>query len=282
MTGITILGPTQVDINVNAFGPFTLISLTDAPEPIMPGAYWSAAGSSAFTSGVSACTATGAACYPAQYTLGKPPTTTVCALTCAFPASLMNVNVAQTTASYDPITAHTLVGSAAYECGTVTSSGSGSCSSSGTMNPPVGGSYVLQRFGKGQAPASSVSTIYFRSNGNLAAYLWSQNNGDITHDFLNFSVVASCFGAGITSTGPCQHFQQGIGATGGSSPVGLQQVAIVNRFVGLNWIAPFQWATTPPLGIIPLTPVLYENTITLNPASKVGCTTPYPTGGYDC
>jgi len=280
MSGITILGPTQVDINVNAFGPFTLISLSGLP--VMPGAYWSNAGSSAFTSGVSTCTATGAACYPAQYTIGTPATTTVCALTCAFPASLMNVNVAQTGASYDPITAHTLVGSSGWECGTVTSSGSGSCSSSGTMNPPVGGSYVLSRFGKGLAPASSVSSIYFRSNGNLAAYLWSQNNGDITHDFLNFSVVASCFGASVTSTGPCAHFQQGIGANGGPVSVGLSQVAIVNRFVGLNWIAPFNWATTPPLGILPLPPVLYENTITLNPAAKVGCTTPYPTGGYDC
>src|SRR5260370_823130 len=161
MTRITILGPTQVDINVKAFGPFTLISLTDTPEPIMPGAYWSNAGSSAFTSGVSTCTATGAACYPAQYSLGTPSTTTVCALTCAFPASLMNVNAAQTGASYDPITAHTLVGSAAWECGAVTSSGSGSCSSSGTMNPPVGGSYVLSRFGKGVSPASRVSGSYF-------------------------------------------------------------------------------------------------------------------------
>jgi len=150
------------------------------------------------------------------------------------------------------------------------------------MNPPVGGSYVLSRFGKGLAPASSVSGIYFRSNGNLAAYLWSQDNGDITHDFLNFSVVASCFGAAVTSTGPCAHFQQGIGANGGPVSVGLSQVAIVNRFVGLNWVAPFQWASTPPVGIIPLPPVLYENTITLNPAAVAGCTTPYPIGGYDC
>jgi len=121
------------------------------------------------------------------------------------------------------------------------------------------------------APASSVSGIYFRSNGNLAAYLWSQDTGDITHDFLNFSVVASCFGAAVTSTGPCAHFQRGIGANGGPISVGLSQVAIVNRFVGLNWVAPFNWATSPPVGIIPLAPVLYENTITLNPASVAGC-----------
>ncbi len=195
----------------------------------------------------------------------------------------MNVNLAQTSAGYDPIVNHSLVGSSAYTCGVVTSSGSStSCSSTGAMNPPVGGSYVLSRFGKGLAPASSVSGIYFRSNGNLAAYLWSQDTGDITHDFLNFSVVASCFGAAVTSTGPCAHFQRGIGANGGPISVGLSQVAIVNRFVGLNWVAPFNWASSPPVGIIPLAPVLYENTITLNPASLVGCTSPYPTGGYDC
>jgi len=283
MTGVTILGPSQFDINVNAVGPFTLLTLSGLP--VMPGAYWTGAGSSAWSSGISACTATGATCYPAQYTLvGTGTPTAACTFSCAsFPATLMNVNLAQTSAGYDPIVNHSLVGSSAYTCGVVTSSGSStSCSSTGAMNPPVGGSYVLSRFGKGLAPASSVSGIYFRSNGNLAAYLWSQDTGDITHDFLNFSVVASCFGAAVTSTGPCAHFQRGIGANGGPISVGLSQVAIVNRFVGLNWVAPFNWASSPPVGIIPLAPVLYENTITLNPASLVGCATPYPTGGYDC
>src|SRR5260370_41121843 len=168
-------------------------------------------------------------------------------------------------------------------CGLVTSAGrSTSFSSKGAINPTVGGRYVLRRFGKGLAPASSVSGIYFRSNGNLAAYIWSQDTGDITHDFLNFSVVASCFGAAVTSTGSCAHFQRGIGANGGPIQVGLSQVAIVNRFVGLNWVAPFNWIGSPPAGIIPLAPVLYENTLTLNPSSVVGCTAAYPTGGYDC
>jgi len=281
MTGVTILGPSQFDINVNAVGPFTLLTLTGLP--VLPGAYWSNAGSSTWTSSISQCTATGATCYPAQYTVNPTtPTTTVCALNCTFPSTNMNVNVANTGASYDPITAHTLVGSGAFTCGTVTSSGSGSCSSSGTMNPPVGGSYVLSRFGKGLAPGSSISSIYFRSNGNLATYLWSGDTGDGTKDFLNFSVVAGCFGAAVTSVAPCAHFQRGIGANGGPVTVGLAQVAIVNRFVGLNWVAPSNWVTSPPTGIIPLNPVLYENTITLNPASVAGCTSAYPTGGYDC
>ena len=282
MTGVTILGPSQFDINVNPASPFTVLTLSGLP--IMPGAYWTSAGSSAWSSGVGACTSTGAACYPSQYTLtGSGTPTVACALSCAsFPASLMNVNLSQTTAGYDPIANHTLVGSGPWQCGTVTSSGSGTCTSTGSQNPPVGGNYALTRFGKGLAPASSVSGIYFRSNGNLAAYLWSQNTGDMTHDFLNFSVVASCFGAAVTSTGPCAHFQRGIGANGGPISVGLSQVAIVNRFVGTNWVAPFNWVSSPPVGVIPLQPVLYENSLILNPAGVAGCTNPYPTGGYDC
>jgi len=282
VTGITILSPSQFDINLSTVGPFTLLPLTSLP--ILPGAYWTNSGMSAWNSGINTCTATGATCYPSQYTLtGLGTPMVACALNCAsFPASLMNVKLSQTAAGYDPIVNHTFVGSGPWQCGTVTSSGSGTCTSTGSQNPPVGGNYVLTRFGKGLAPASGVSSIYFRSNGNLAAYIWSQDTGDITHDFLNFSVVASCFGAAVTSTGPCAHFQQGIGANGGPIPVGLSQVAIVNRFVGTNWVAPFNWATSPPVGVIPLQPVLYENTLILNPSGVAGCTNPYPTGGYDC
>ena len=282
VTGITILSPSQFDINLSTVGPFTLLTLTSLP--ILPGAYWTNSGMLAWNSGISACTATGATCYPSQYTLtGSGTPTVACALSCgSFPASLMNVNLPQTAAGYDPIANHTFVGSGPWQCGTVTASGSGICTSTGSQNPPVGGSYTLTRFGKGLAPASSVSNTYFRSNGNLALWIWSQNTGDITHDFLNFSIVASCFGAAVTSTGPCAHFQQGIGANGGPIPVGLSQASIVNRFVGTNWVAPFNWATSPPVGIIPLQPVLYENTLTLNPSSVAGCTNSYPTGGYDC
>ena len=106
--------------------------------------------------------------------------------------------------------------------------------------------------------------------------------GDGIHDFLNFSVVAGCFGAPVTSSQPCAHFQQGIGANGGPIPVGLAQVSIVNRFVGLNWVAPFNWQSSPPAGIIPFAPVIHEGGYTLNPASTVGCTSPFPSGGYDC
>jgi hypothetical protein len=282
MTGITILSPSQFDINLSTVGPFTQLTLTGLP--ILPGAYWTNSGMSVWNSGINTCISTGATCYPSQYTLtGSGTPTAACALNCAsFPASLMNVNLSQTAAGYDPIANHTLVGSGPWQCGTVTASGSGICTSSGSQNPPVGGSYTLTRFGKGLAPASSVGNAYFRSNGNLALWIWSQNTGDITHDFLNFSIVASCFGAAVTSTGPCAHFQRGIGANGGPIPVGLSQVSIVNRFVGTNWVAPFNWVSSPPIGVIPLQPVLYENTLILNPSGVAGCTNPYPTGGYDC
>src|SRR5437899_42146 len=92
MTGVTILGPSQFDINVNAVGPFTLLTLTGLP--VLPGAYWSNAGSSTWTSSISQCTVTGATCYPAQYTVNSAnPTTTLCALNCTFPATNMNVHV---------------------------------------------------------------------------------------------------------------------------------------------------------------------------------------------
>ncbi|HTD18548.1 MAG TPA: hypothetical protein VK667_03355, partial [Ktedonobacteraceae bacterium] len=294
MTGLTILGTKQIDVNVNAAGPLIMPGIVSVP--ILPGNYWSSNRGSNWQNGISFCTQTNSPCYPVQYYLG--PAVPSCTVDCqkvqcnnlsgsgcnpnAFPRTYMDPDL-ERASGQDPIANGFMIGSGPWECISTTSQILGvGCSSTGDSHPPAGGSYVLRRFGKGLAPASSVSGIYFRSNGNLAAYLWSQDTGDITHDFLNFSVVASCFGAAVTSTGPCAHFQRGIGANGGPISVGLSQVSIVNRFVGLNWVAPFVWATTPPLGIIPLAPVLYENTITLNPASVAGCTTAYPIGGYDC
>jgi hypothetical protein len=87
----------------------------------------------------------------------------------------------------------------------------------------------------------------------------------------------------IYASGPCVHFQQGIGANtaldalGHAGTISSSQVTIANRFYALNWIAPFDWATNPPIGIAPFPPVLYEGTTTLSPASVVGCPS-----GYDC
>jgi len=123
-----------------------------------------------------------------------------------------------------------------------------------------------------------VSGDYFRSSGNLALWIWSGDNGDLTHDFLNFSHAAFCYNNPIPS---CQPLTRGIGAGSVAGLVGLAQIAIVARFVGVNWISPFGMAN-PPVGMGPFPPVLFEGSQTLNPASLVGCSLPYPVGGYDC
>jgi hypothetical protein len=187
----------------------------------------------------------------------------------------MTVNSANIVASLDPIANHIFLGSGPWQCGIVTSSGSGTCSSSGTMNPPVGGSYTLTRFGNGLSPASSISGIYFRSSGDLALHVWSQEN-DIS-PLLTFVGVASCFDQPVNLSGQCAHWQEGIGNPGTGTPVGVNQVSIVARFYNVNWLAPYEWQTNPPSGIGSFPPILYEGTTTLNPASVAGCPS-----GYDC
>jgi hypothetical protein len=290
MTGITILSSTQFDLNVNSLSPFVLPNLTTIP--ILPARYWTNAGSSAWDMAMTNISSecrdsilTTSICFPTQFTLnissGTPPSVVVCTVSCGFPpilpAALMTVNPADLSATFDPIANHIMVGSGAWTCGTVTSTGSGTCTPSGTQNPTAGQSYTLTRFGNGLAPASSLIGIYFRSAGNLALYLWSNNNGDITHDFTNFAVVANCFGRPVGLSGPCARWQQGIGNPGTGTMIAITQVVIVLRYFGVNWISPFNWPTAPPLGIGAQPPILYEGSVTLNPASVVGCPS-----GYDC
>ena len=273
MTGMTILGPHQFDIGVSSTGPFILPNLTGVP--IVPGRYWTNAESTAWDSAVQTCTSM-PSCPSSQYTLTG--STVNCSLSCTpFTSALMTINPADTSATFDPISAHIFVGSGAYECGFVTSTGSGQCTPNGTMNPAVGQSYTLTRFGNGFAPASSVSGTYFRSSGNTALWIWSRNKGDTTHDFLNFAQPVACYGQPINLTGPCGHWQQGIGNPGNGNSVGLSQISIILRFFGVNWVAPYDWQTNPPTGIGPFPPVLYEGSVTLNPSSVVGCPS-----GYDC
>jgi hypothetical protein len=160
------------------------------------------------------------------------------------------------------------------------------CSSSGTQNPGGGSpSYTLTRFGKGFAPGSMVSGGYFRSNGNLALYVWSGDNGDFVHDFINLEMVMRCYGLPaqpLGSVSGCAHWQQGIGANGGPIIASVVQISIVSRFVAVNWVAPFNLQSGPPVGLVPFPPVLYEGGLILNPASVVGCAQAYPAGGYDC
>jgi len=252
MTGVKVLSPTQIDVNVNGNGPFTRLSLTS--PTIIPGRYWSGQ----CQGGI----------WDADVGIGNVPD------------SCMTPDPNKIQPTFDPLAAGILVGSGPWACKSSTGTLGRGCSSSGSMNPPVGGSYTLTRNGLGTTPGGSLNT-FFRSNGNLALWVWTGDTGVFSTDFLNFGVVSLCFGQPIGTTG-CTHWQQGIGSPGGSSTVGLTQVSIVQRFVGVNWVMPYDWVNSAPVGIAPLSPLLYEGTSTLSPASVAGCTNLYPTGGYDC
>jgi hypothetical protein len=273
VTGITVLGPRVFDISVNSLGVFTLLNL--ASIPIVSARYWTNAGSSTWDNAVMGCTGM-ARCAKAQYSLSQATVTCPTAggqPGCAsFPASNIQIDPTKTTATYDPVANHIFVGSGPFECGQVTGSGSGTCTSTGSQNPPVGGSYTLTRFGNGLSPASSTSGIYFRSSGDLALYLWTQEN-DVT-PIGPVSAVAYCFNQPLNSPN-CAHWQHGIGASN-NGIVGANQVSEVELRFNLNWVAPFEWAINPPIGIGPLPPVLYEGAVTFNPCSID------PVNGYDC
>jgi hypothetical protein len=290
---ISPLSLSQFQIVVPASCTTPLSNLTNLP--ILPGRYWTNLGSSAWDTAVHNCALVPPACFspPPVYGLGPGCTGPTCPM---FPATLVTVNPSDPMPTNNPIANHTFVGSGPWQCGTVTSAtvppggtattggGSGTCTTSGN--------YSLTRFGAGLPPASSVSSIYFRSSGNLALYIWSEEN-DIS-PLIPFSEVAACFGKPVTALPPCNHWQQGIGANGGPISVGLAQVSIVSRFYGINWISPFDWATLGalPTGMFPFNqvpppvytniPVLYEGPYTLQPSLIVGCAVPYPAGGYDC
>jgi hypothetical protein len=306
-TGITVVNPFTFDLELSSLGAFTPIS--ELSIPILPAQYWTGTGQSAWNSAVgnaiSTCTNqqgfASVQCFTAQYTLS--PTVTIGtsgihAVACAdsgissgasgcskMPANLLNVDPNKVGASYDPIASGIMIGSGPYECLSSTGILGAGCTSTGNQSPPFGGSYTLTRFGKGIAPGSSISQDYFRSIGNLALWVWSGMNGEFTHDFLILLQAMRCYGQPaqpLGSTGFCPHLQQGIGAGGGPTTVGLTQISILVRFVALGWVSPFDWQTNPPTGIVPFPPVLHVETLALNPASLAGCSQPYPAGGYDC
>ena len=292
VTGVTVLTPSQFDINVNAFGPFTKQSLTS--PTIIPGRYWSTCAGSIWLTDVS---------------IGRVPD------------SCMSADPSKLTAQFDPIANHILIGSGPWTCG----SGSGlgqACSPGNVQNPGVGQSYSLQRNGKGIAP--SFPGDYFRSSGNLALWLWA-GGPNLSSNW--FSIAKSCFGAAPVTLGStptvssCAHWQQGIGTSGattapgvggcpsGTTPcgisVGTNQLSIIRLYsVPIDWLGAVNgnaltWNATPPQGIIPLNPILYAGNAPnplptgypgftpgaaqkLAPASTVGCASPYPIGAYDC
>ena len=229
MTGITILSPHQFDIGISSIGPFTLPNLTKVP--ILPGRYWTNAGSAAWDGAYTSCS-TGATCATSQYTLNGAIVN--CTMNCTiFGAALMQVDANKVGAQYDPIVNHILVGSGPFQCGTGTltpTSGSGTCTSTGTMNPPDGGTYTLTRFGKTQS--TSQNGAYFHSAGNLALWIWSEENQ--AAPIFPVSAVLMCYGQPLNS-GSCAHWQQGIGASS-TGIVSIVQFSVVLRFFNIVWV----------------------------------------------
>jgi ABC-type transport system substrate-binding protein len=239
--GVTVLSPTQFDVHVFEKGPFTRIGVST--DWIIPGRYWSAnCANSTWDSDV---------------------------VSGNVPASCMTTNLA--TSSEDALGAGILVGSGPFECVSPSA-----CSSTSSQTVGPGGTYTLQRFGSGHAPGSSVTDSYFRSSGALALYLWSGNTGDPTGDSINFSRVAACFGQAVGAAG-CGHWQKGLGNPGAGTIIGGIQASIVLRFVFVNFVSPFNVATSPPQGMVTFPPAtLYEGSAILN-----NCVVD-PTSGYDC
>jgi hypothetical protein len=277
VTGIKVLSQTQVDVLVSAVGPFTKISL--GTTAVLPGRFWSSCGASPWDAGANTMSFAGA---NSALTPCIAPSSSVTSSGVILPNATA-VDNTKIQPSYDPLASGTLVGSGPWEC-TGPSLGGG-CSSSQHTSVPAGGTYNLQRYGIGIAPGNSLID-YFRSSGNLALWIWSGDIGVFSQDFLNFAHAALCFGQPIPPPS-CNMWTMGIGNPTGSasSPavIGLIQVAIVQRFVGVSWVAPYDWRTAPPPGIATFPPVLYEGTFTLNPATLVGCNLSYNNGGgYDC
>ena len=266
MTGITILSPTVFDIGVSSTGPFILPNLTGIP--IVSGRYWTSAGQSAWDNEVKGCSTS--ACGDVQFTLSG--STVVCTGTCTkFPASTMTIASADLAASFDPIEQHIFVGSGPWQCGTVNTLGSGFCTTTGIGNGAD--SYTLTAY-----------TGYFRSSQRLAIYLWSGESD--TNAIGPATAVGSCFNLPVNLSGPCGHYQQGVGNPGPGISVSVTTVTSVDIFFNLNWLSPFEWASSPPTGIAPLPPLLYtlalfdgSTTYTPNPGGG-SCTT--PNSYYDC
>ncbi len=273
ITAITILSPIQLDIDVSAIGPFTRLYLTG--QSILPGSAWSQTRSSGWATDDAACTGGSFAGCMGQYTVSS--STISCTFGCKVTANDMNADSTYTSPGFDPQTSSNsiLFGSGPWKC--VSSSGmlGQNCTSSGSQSVPNGGSYFLQRFGKGTSPGGSLSGTYFRSSGNMALWAWSQDRGVFSNDFLNFGAVSLCFGKPVGTSG-CGVWQHGIGGSAAGTVVGVTQVSIVQRFVGVNWISPYDWVSSPPQNIATFVPVLYEGSLTLNPCSID------TVNGYDC
>jgi hypothetical protein len=179
---------------------------------------------------------------------------------------IMQVNHGDLGAGFDAIKNHILIGSGPWQCSTGANLGFACSTPLGTGNHST--SYTLTAFPN-----------YFRSSQRLAIYLWSGENDQ--NPVVPATNVGACFNVAVNLAGPCGHFQQGAGNPGAGTTVSVTVAGNVDIFFNLNWLSPFEWATTPPTGIAPLPPLLYGpgTTFTPNPGGS-SCTT--PNNFYDC
>jgi hypothetical protein len=270
MTGIKVLSPTQVDIDVSAIGPFTKLFLSN---PIIPGRDW-------VNNSVCTAAAWDAAIVNTNFAAANGALSSCIAPSSAVTSSGVivptgsNIDTAKIQPSYDPVASKNFIGSGPWMCGSGPIIGGPGCSSTGNQATFAGAQWTLTRYGFGTTPGGSLNS-YFRSAGTLALWVWGRTTGVFSTDFLDFSAIDLCFGKPVGTSG-CATWQSGIGANGPNTVIGLTQVSIVARFVGLNWVTPYDWRISPPQNIVTFPPVLHEGSVTLNPCSID------PVNGYDC
>jgi len=276
MSGVKVLSPTQIDIDVNQTGPFTRLSLSSIP--IIPARLWSTCSPSTWDAGANNMNFANA---NAALTPCIAPSTSITSSGVILPTA-SSVDQAKIQPSFDPVSNGIFVGSGPWVCQSTTGTIGTGCTTSGTQSVPAGGSWSFKRFGYGTSPGGSLST-YFRSSSNTALWIWSGATGVFSTDFLNFGRATLCFGKNPPplSCGPLPY---GIGNPTGSTvspaPVGLTQVSIVQRFVGVNWVSPYDWRNNLPQGIATFPPVLHEGNTNLTPGN---CSVPFNQGGgYVC
>ena len=277
VTGVKVLSPTQIDVDVNVLGLTTKGGISSTP--IIPGRFWADRNYCSPESWDAAASNSNFASANAALTNCIAPSNAVTSSGVIMPIG-SHVDPKKIVPGFDPLPAGILVGSGAWVC--VSSSGTvgQGCSSDGTQHPGAGGSFRFRRNGFGTVPGGTVSNTYFRSSGNLALWAWSGDRGVFSSDFLNVGAVSSCYGKPVGTQG-CTQWQYGIGGSPQGTVVGLTQVSIVQRFVGVNWVSPYSWDASPPTRIATFPPTLYEGfgpggIITLKPCSVD------PINGYDC
>jgi hypothetical protein len=273
VTGVKVLSPTQVDLDVKSVGPFTKLNLASA---VLPARDWlNPAGTCTATTWDNAANNPNFNAANTALTACILSAGSVTASGVLLPAAgNSNIDPNKIATAYDPVVGHNLIGSGPFQCGSGAGLGGPSCSSTSTQAVPQGQAWTLTRYGTGTVPGGSLNT-YFRSSGNLALWAYSGDKGDFNKDFLNFGAVSLCFGKPVGTAG-CTTWQHGIGGSAAGTSVGLTQVGIVQRFVGVNWVQPYDWSTSPPQNVATFPPLLHEGAVTLTPCSSD------PVNGYDC